>query len=104
MPLKSDLRAKSSGMNQAPSKGIEKAPSKAIVHDSSFADDDNYIDILQQIEEDDPFGAVEHQLTMILGDCKLDIQWITDNWQSVVFVCQQPYSKVCVLNHFETII
>lgn len=41
---------------------------------------------------------------MILSNCKVDLRWISDNWQSVLFVCSQPYSKVSILNYFETIL
>lgn len=50
------------------------------------------------------FGAIEHQVTMIVSNCNVDMKWVTDNWESTIFVLNQSYQRVCFLNHFEKIL
>ncbi len=67
--------------------------------------DERYVNILaMQDEEDDLFGAVEHQVTMIMSNCTLDLNWVKENWDSVIFILNQKFSRIAFLNDFEKVL
>ena len=65
-----------------------------------------YRNILEDGDEDDdePFGAKEHMTMNIMNEMVLDLDYLKERWEDVLFILGLKYNACCFMNNFEKIL